>query len=233
MCLIIAHDPIRSIAPVHIDVIEEAIISNPDGCGIAYAQHGRLHIIKTLQPDVETQHDLLSRLYFDSVPFVWHVRYATHGSPSIQNCHPFQVRDVAIAHNGILSGYGYKDKSDTRDFIDRNLRRLPSSVLMSDATIRKIESMPSMRGSKLALIHADGRLQLANSRLGSWCTESGHWFSVPWFADYDPYEPVIPDRGLASHMPARYSPSRDWDEFDDMTDEELQEYCRRLSDVRL
>src|SRR6185295_7173865 len=40
-----------------------------------------------------------------------HFRVATHGTIDTDNCHPFQLKDGALIHNGIISGCGYRSTS--------------------------------------------------------------------------------------------------------------------------
>lgn len=42
-----------------------------------------------------------------------HMRYATHGSVKVENCHPFYDNGVYFAHNGILNVGPIKDMTDS------------------------------------------------------------------------------------------------------------------------
>jgi predicted glutamine amidotransferase len=56
-----------------------------------------------------------------------HCRIATHGTINASNCHPFTTaQGFAIAHNGIINGYGDKTKSDTMDFIESIINNISS-----------------------------------------------------------------------------------------------------------
>lgn len=75
-----------------------------DGWGIAY-YHGEKPILeKNPLAAFSGLHfsDSAERVYAHSV--VAHVRMATVGNPSIQNCHPFQWREWVFAHNGTVTG---------------------------------------------------------------------------------------------------------------------------------
>jgi len=71
---------------------------------------------------------------------VFHFRFATHGSTSPGNCHPFPVEgnlkrqrvrtDVAVALNGIIRDIpiAKKDYSDTMSYIERHILSLLEAV---------------------------------------------------------------------------------------------------------
>lgn len=44
-----------------------------------------------------------------------HTRHATHGAQTLENTHPFQVRNLTLAHNGVVSVEGYTIKDHVVD----------------------------------------------------------------------------------------------------------------------
>jgi hypothetical protein len=48
----------------------------------------------------------------DDEECIIHMRWATHGSVALYNCHPFKIGDVYFAHNGVLP---YQPINDTTD----------------------------------------------------------------------------------------------------------------------
>jgi hypothetical protein len=84
---------------------------NPHGAGYAVADGEDVYIRKGFM----TWDEFIGGINFDALidrACVFHFRFATHGSTSPGNCHPFPVEgnlkrqkvrtDVAIAHNGIV-----------------------------------------------------------------------------------------------------------------------------------
>ncbi|MFN8175751.1 MAG: class II glutamine amidotransferase [Solirubrobacteraceae bacterium] len=77
----------------------------PDGYGIATFDHeGRPHVIKRAKAAYldarfpAEAHELRSRI------FVAHIRFATNGSDSERNTHPFVRGGMVFAHNGVVGG---------------------------------------------------------------------------------------------------------------------------------
>ena len=105
---------------------------NPHGAGYAVADGGDVYIRKGFM----TWEEFVGGINFDALidrACVFHFRFATHGSTSPGNCHPFPVEgnlkrqkvrtDVAVAHNGIVRGVRImkKDYSDTMSYIERRI----------------------------------------------------------------------------------------------------------------
>ena len=105
---------------------------NPHGAGYAVADGDAVYIRKGFM----TWDEFIGGINFDALidkACVFHFRFATHGSTSPGNCHPFpaagnlkrqKVRtDVAVAHNGIIRGVPItkKDYSDTMSYIEKRI----------------------------------------------------------------------------------------------------------------
>lgn len=101
--------------------LESAWASNPHGAGIAYPTRSRVECIKGIMDP----HDLLAALgeIDPKQRIAVHFRYATHGSISSENTHPFKMGRSGsyIMHNGVLSAFGKAGDqgiSDSRDLAD-------------------------------------------------------------------------------------------------------------------
>lgn len=101
MCLIM----IGNIADIEQSSIERAFKAHPHGAGIAYSYRKGRSKISVARKGFMSVDSLLVAL--DRVPkdvdIAIHFRYATHGSVSQVNTHPFPVgKDRYVMHNGVL-----------------------------------------------------------------------------------------------------------------------------------
>jgi glutamine amidotransferase len=151
MCLLIVKPAGVAIAR---GLLTRATRAHPDGFGVAWASHTGCHATKGVQVSVDAQASLLAAIV--DAPAIVHWRWATHGSVSIDNAHPFALPNGGwAAHNGVLRGFGAHDRSDTRDFVDTVL-----SCYLGPAEIESDRAFldPIIRGSKIATIHPDGTI---------------------------------------------------------------------------
>lgn len=108
------------------EVLENCFLMNPDGSGYAWVDRsGISHIRKgflTFHDFYESISQNMEKLTKFDVSL--HFRFATHGSVSSGNCHPFPVscriddlkstvidgKFKIMAHNGIISSLGHRAK---------------------------------------------------------------------------------------------------------------------------
>ena len=140
------------------DIIASAMEYNPDGVGIMFG--GEVKRYLRIKP--RKLERILNRL---GVPAAIHFRWATHGTVTHDNVHPFPVRPgpagapvAYLMHNGVMSKYappGGKSAavSDTRYFVSTFLEPLAASGIVCPKMIENEE--PSQR---FALMRADGSL---------------------------------------------------------------------------
>ncbi len=158
MCVITVKPKNKKIEP---DDLLNMWYSNPDGAGLAIIHGSQSEIIKGFFcPD-----DLLKVVnkHTDKTVVV-HFRLATCGLIDDKMTHPFIISSdlsectateiktdkPVLIHNGIISGYGNKEISDTAEFTHKVLSKLDNI-----ADMRKILQLT---GCKYTLIHA-GRVK--------------------------------------------------------------------------
>ena len=107
------------------DKLENSALNNPHGFGYAIAvpNEARIHTFRTMNADECINRFLEDRSKYLDGYAIWHARYATHGSTTLDNCHPFRVgkdEQTYLAHNGILSVIEnpQETRSDTRIFAE-------------------------------------------------------------------------------------------------------------------
>ena len=161
MCQIIVAKPGTKIDN---DYLEREARWNKDGWGVMWAEGGKLRHRKGL--DLAGALDVNKRLSTD-VPRIWHLRWATHGSVSTRNAHPFFLtRDIAVAHNGVIQSAEFckedaRDRSDTRAFVEDYLRpivRQKPEIYGTDEMKAVIEAKD--KASRFAMLDANGNIQL-------------------------------------------------------------------------
>lgn len=167
MCIII-WAPQGSIPSDH---LLDAMLINQDGWGFAVPTKRGIHTFKTI--DHEKLFDAWARR--PAGPVLFHARWATHGAVKDDNCHPFRIpgKRLVVAHNGIIPGYGSKTKSDTLDFVEKVLVKLPDWFTEEE---RVIKAMGKAIGySKLVFLDKNGMATIVNEHLGVW--KDNRWYS--------------------------------------------------------
>jgi glutamine amidotransferase len=161
--------------------LENSALNNPHGFGYAIAvpSEFRIHTFRTMNPD-----EAINRFFDDRAKYldgyaIWHARYATHGTTTLDNCHPFMVGDdtgTYLAHNGILSVIEnpQENRSDTRIFAEDLLPTIGGVESLDNPQVwNMLEDFTT--GSKIAvltvnpvakhqlyLLHADKGLEDSN-----------------------------------------------------------------------
>lgn len=158
---------------------------NNDGHGWAVVQGNRIVTGKSMDSTLAI--DAFIKAYRNATgPALFHSRYATHGSETIANVHPFpvkKIRDTYVAHNGILpkSAHPAKgdDRSDTRIFADEIL---PQRYARLDRE-RVRNAMSNWLGhNKIAILTTNKRYSRQLYIIGQ---ELGNWQDGVWFSNYD------------------------------------------------
>ena len=180
MCIAIykPKDKVLSLA-----TLKECYTSNPDGAGFMYAENKKLHIEKGFF-SFQSFYDAFKK--HENKQAVIHFRIKTHGKIDTTNCHPFAVNNaIGFVHNGIISGFGDANHSDTIGFNQSILQPLVSKwgnlALFQDPIIDLIEGRIGY--SKLVFLDRHGNHKIMNEHKGSW--DDGVWYSN------DSYKPYV------------------------------------------
>ena len=179
MCIAIykPKDKVLSLA-----TLKECYTSNPDGAGFMYAENKKLHIEKGFF-SFQSFYDAFKK--HETKQAVIHFRIKTHGKIDTTNCHPFAVNNaIGFVHNGIISGFGDANHSDTIGFNQSILQPLVSKwgnlALFQDPIIDLIEGRIGY--SKLVFLDRHGNHKIMNEHKGEW--DDGIWYSNN---SYKPY----------------------------------------------
>lgn len=162
MCMLIAKP--AGISIPH-DILRHCNDRNPHGIGLAWTGVDGIRLWKTHDPkDIDAAIAVADTLTGDDA--LIHFRWATHGSRTLPNVHPFLIGDgeqMAMAHNGVISISTYEDLSDTRAFATHVLGQLRDGWYKDPICFQQIERL--LNGDRMALLHAvDGLIVLNSSK---------------------------------------------------------------------
>ncbi len=164
---------------------------NPDGFGLMYFDKGNLTSSKLYIPMFSKQKQIawelaqraMEKAQKSGSALALHFRIATHGEVSKANSHPFEIaKGYKLMHNGILSGYGSKEKSDSLAYAEklgRMHRRYPGILEDNDF----LEMVQEEVGSYNKIVIARSKNQdfcILNREKGSkidgvWYSNLNHW----------------------------------------------------------
>lgn len=173
--------------------LENSALNNPHGFGFAIVipSEKRIHAERTMNADTSISRFLEMRAKYPEGYAMWHARYATHGSQSVDNCHPFRVggdRKTYLAHNGILPVLeDDSDRSDTRIFAEDMIPAIGGiHALDNDQVWNMLEDFTN--GSKVCILTVDPvaerQMYLLHDEKG-WRDDSGVWWSnTTCYLDY-------------------------------------------------
>lgn len=165
--------------------LENSALNNPHGFGFAIVipSEKRIHAERTMNADTSINRFLEMRGKYPEGYAMWHARFATHGSTSVENCHPFRVggdRKTYLAHNGILPVLeDNSDRSDTRIFAEDMIPSMGGvHALDNPQILNMLEDFTT--GSKVCILTVD---PVANKQMyllhedKGWHDETGVWWS--------------------------------------------------------
>jgi glutamine amidotransferase len=166
--------------------LENSALNNPHGFGFAIAipSEKRIHVERTMNADTSINRFIEMRSKYPEGYATWHARFATHGSTTVDNCHPFKVGNDSLtylAHNGILPIIEPQGdtRSDTRIFAEDLLPAIGGVAALDNIQVQNlIEDFTS--GSKVCVltVHPDAKYQcyLFHEEKG-WRDDSQVWWS--------------------------------------------------------
>ena len=186
--------------------LENSALNNPDGFGFAIVipSENRIHVERTMNADASITRFLEMREKYPEGYATWHARYATHGSTTVDNCHPFQVgignTQTYLAHNGMLpviEPLG-DTRSDTRIFAEDILPTIGGVTSLDNEQVWNILE-DFTQGSKVVILTIDPRAKhqcyLLHESKG-WKDSSGVWWSNQSCYLYTPSTPTPYSYGL-------------------------------------
>lgn len=118
------------------------------------------------------------------VPAFIHFRIVTRGGKTAANCHPFQLSNGVLMHNGPLLNAtccaGDEVRSDSRQFAEDFIDGLSSAQV-----VRLRPMIEDFIGTeKVLMLFDDGVVVIAGERQGHWA--NGCWWSNSSYEDYRP-----------------------------------------------
>lgn len=190
MCIIIAKEKYGRL-PSEWE-LKNSFEYNSDGAGFMYVKNGKVVVDKgymTYESFIKHYKKLLEDFdNFKNKSLVIHCRIGTSGKNNKGNTHPYPITDntrllktkhlsnldIAIAHNGIIKGYGTKTGlNDTQEFICKYFYPLYShykDFYNNDDIMYGIEVIT---GSKFAILTSDDELHF----IGDFTDDKGLFFS--------------------------------------------------------
>lgn len=168
-----------------LDALANGAEFNDDGHGFAIVTPGRILVRHGMDSEGLLARFARDRAEHPDGPALFHSRFATHGTRSRANCHPFRVGHDArtvLAHNGVLprrvQPRGGDRRSDTRiaaeDFLP-----LRSYSSWDDHQAQRGLARWLGAGNKLVVLTVDPRYRhrayLINEETGVW--DGGIWYS--------------------------------------------------------
>ncbi len=173
--------------------LENSALNNPHGFGFAIVipKEKRIHAERTMNADTSINRFIEMRGKYPEGYAMWHARFATHGSTTVENCHPFRVggdRKTYLAHNGVMPVLEDKsDRSDTRIFAEDIIPAMGGVSALDNPQLWNIlEDFTT--GSKVCVLTVDPvaehQMYLMHAEKGAYDTTGVWWSNDSCFLDY-------------------------------------------------
>lgn len=186
MCLLTYLPP--GILP-NIERLSNGALINDDGHGYAIiTADNELFTVKGMDASEVLDRFMVDRLKYPEGPAIFHSRYATDGTVTEDNIHPFTIAGdelSVVAHNGVLPlrPMPGDSRSDTAILADTMIKRF-GSPRRHKAQRRLMEWMGTY--NKLVVLSVNPRFRkqaiIINERAGSWV--DGIWYSNEGYQGY-------------------------------------------------
>ncbi len=176
MCGIVGYIGLNNAIPVVIEGLQRLEYRGYDSCGVALVSDSGIVLEKVTGKVGELQ-GILARQKMNGPLAIGHTRWATHGSPTVENAHPHISQDgkVAVVHNGIIENYkilrdelengGYEFSSETDTEVMAALISQAYHGNLEDAVREALSHVVGAYG--LAIVHADEPQKIVCTRKGA------------------------------------------------------------------
>jgi len=162
--------------------LENSWDNNNQGAGLLYNINGKLTVFKTYDKKQFINEYYKIRAAIKG-KIVLHFRIATSGFEKYTNLHPFLVnQDLGFVHNGIISGLGNQQHSDTYHF-NEMLKGFKHDFINCDMT--KLFIADYIGSSKLVFLDSNDNATIINEDKGHW--DGDNWFSNDSYKSYSEY----------------------------------------------
>lgn len=157
--------------------------NNNMGAGLLWVENNELNVFKSYDYGTFTDKYFEIRERNKVGNIVLHYRISTSGFKGEHNLHPFLVNDkLGFVHNGVISGLGNKDFSDTYEFNDM-LKKFKHNFLKCEMTRYLISK--HIGYSKLIFLDINDKFTIINEEDGHW--KNDNWYSNTSYESYNDY----------------------------------------------
>jgi predicted glutamine amidotransferase len=162
--------------------VEDFYHQNSDGFGVMWAQDGVIHAHRALPKSAKDAVKLYQKLVPHDRECVLHYRFATHGSKTLKNTHPFAITDdLYMVHNGVLSEHSLGLKCGKGTDTTAYVRQYLTPMLAKAKDPLELAHCPEFRAvigehighSKFVFLDKHGTISVVNKELGKVITRSG------------------------------------------------------------
>ncbi len=171
MCLAIVLNPNVTIPKIN---LQAGFDVNDHGAGFGYYKDKNTPVIKKGFKNFDTFYEEFEkeREVNKDKTFLVHFRIRSKGAMDVANCHPFQLKNGMMIHNGTIWGLGntaQKGNSDTYE-----LAELIRKVQVDRFPALALSLKEVLQGSRIAVLAKNGTVTFMGEN-GTW--QDGVWYS--------------------------------------------------------